>query len=45
MGLTRARLNLIKMHGQLFAKPREEGGMMFKIILPDEEHVPQIEVF
>lgn len=45
MGLTRARLNLIKMHGQLFVKPREEGGMTFKIILPDEEHVPQIEVF
>lgn len=45
MGLTRARLNLLKMQGQLYALPREGGGMTFKIVLPDEEHVPQIEVF
>lgn len=45
MGLTRARLNMLKMNGQLFGRPNPDAGMVFKIVLPDEEHTPQIEVF
>lgn len=45
MGLTRARLNMLKMHGQLYARSNPAGGMIFKLVFPDEEHAPQTEVF
>lgn len=45
LGLIRARLNMMRMHGQLYARLLKDGGMMFKIVLPDADHVPQEEIF
>ena len=45
LGLTRARLNILKIGGQLIYGSRSQPGSTFKIYLPDEQHRPQIEVF
>ncbi|MGN1073074.1 MAG: ATP-binding protein [Bradymonadia bacterium] len=45
LGLTRARLNILKIGGQLIYGSSSQPGSTFKIYLPDEQHRPQIEVF
>lgn len=45
LGLTRARMNLLKLNGQIYGRPADNGGMIFKILLPDARHIPQIEIF
>lgn len=45
LGLSRAQLNTLRMHGTLYYEDNPAGGAIFRMSLPDELHVPQAEVF
>ena len=45
LGLPRAMLNTLKMHGVLYYDANPGGGAIFRMSLPDELHVSQAEVF
>ena len=45
LGLTRVKANVLMLKGGVIYKPRPQCGSRFCIILPDEQHAPQIEVF
>ena len=45
LGLTRVKANVLMLKGAVLYKPRPLCGSIFSIILPDEQHAPQIEIF
>ncbi len=45
LGLTRVKANVLLLKGAVLYKPGAQCGSVFSIILPDEQHAPQIEVF
>ena len=45
LGLARAKLNIMRNHGEMWLEPREEGGLTVHLVFADEEHTPQKQVF
>ena len=45
LGLTRAQVNVLQMHGSILYHPAQNGGATFRLAFPDENYVPQTEVF
>ncbi len=45
LGLTRAKLNILRSNGEIVIVPRDQGGTCVHILFCDEEHTPQKNVF